>query len=198
MNPRMILSLVVISVASGAAGIGLFAFFTDQVQSTNNIFTAGTVDLKVNGADSVGAFIGGGNMKPGDCVTGSVDLSSASSLSPGDMDLDVAINVVNNKGADGLGDMPRFLRIATISYMGNPIVLSNVNGNGFVDLGDWDASNSGTTDLLTPGAGYGSGTFSLQVCLDSSAGNELQGDSVNLTVYFQLAQAVAPDLSANP
>lgn len=193
MEPRILASVAIVGVASATAGIGLFAFFSDTATSSSNLFSAGTVDLKVNNADSIGMFIGGSNMKPGDTFSGNVTLKNNGSITTG-LDLDIAIAISQNNGTDGVGNISKFLRIQNLDYGGTPITISDVNGNGFSDLGDWDVSNTNTTDLADPGAG--GRILNLTVVFDTSAGNDLQGDSATVTFTFFLAQVAAPDQPA--
>jgi predicted ribosomally synthesized peptide with SipW-like signal peptide len=48
---KVIFSLLMVSLVGAAIGIGTWAYFSDVETSTGNIFQAGTLDLKVDGAD---------------------------------------------------------------------------------------------------------------------------------------------------
>jgi predicted ribosomally synthesized peptide with SipW-like signal peptide len=48
---RLIAAILVISLVAAAISIGTWALFSDYEQSLNNTFTAGSLDLKVNGLD---------------------------------------------------------------------------------------------------------------------------------------------------
>ncbi|MCH7951808.1 hypothetical protein IH980_03670 [Patescibacteria group bacterium] len=63
---RLLLSLFTIGIV-GATAIGLSsAFFSDTETSTDNTFTAGSLDLKIDGEDNPSAIISVDDLKPGD------------------------------------------------------------------------------------------------------------------------------------
>lgn len=63
---RILLSLAMIAMVSTVAVGATRAYFSDTETSPNNTFTAGTLDLKVNNADSPVVTLIYDNMKPGD------------------------------------------------------------------------------------------------------------------------------------
>lgn len=62
---RILLSLLVIISVAGATIQLSSAFFSDTETSANNTFTAGTIDLKVNGTDNPEAIVNFNNLLPG-------------------------------------------------------------------------------------------------------------------------------------
>ncbi|MDI6826781.1 MAG: TasA family protein [Candidatus Aenigmarchaeota archaeon] len=67
MNTRILASLMVIGLVATAMGMGTYAYFYDIETSTGNTFTAGTLDLKVDGKDDPYVFVFSiSNAKPGD------------------------------------------------------------------------------------------------------------------------------------
>lgn len=67
------MSLLLLAVAALLAGLGTFAYFSDTANSTDNIFSSGTIDQKIsndgiNWADGTTATWTMSNMKPGDIV----------------------------------------------------------------------------------------------------------------------------------
>jgi predicted ribosomally synthesized peptide with SipW-like signal peptide len=68
MDKKILVSMMVIGLVAALAGAGLYAYFSDTETSTGNTFTAGTLDLKVDGQDDGGtvAYYTLSNMKPGD------------------------------------------------------------------------------------------------------------------------------------
>ena len=88
--------------------------------------------------------------------------------------------------------MDTFLRINLLDYdLSNKLgQISETNSNGFIDLEDWAApANAGVLDdlALTDLGGVGHNLV-MDICLDSSAGNTLQGDSVTSTFTVELNQ----------
>jgi predicted ribosomally synthesized peptide with SipW-like signal peptide len=65
MDKKILVSVMVIGLVAALAGAGLYAYFNDTETSSNNTFTAGTLDLTVNGP-GFSAPITLSNMKPGD------------------------------------------------------------------------------------------------------------------------------------
>lgn len=59
LNRKILTSLLVIAVVAVMVGMGTFAYFSDSETSTGNTFTAGTLDLQVNGRDdsNVGTLV---------------------------------------------------------------------------------------------------------------------------------------------
>lgn len=196
MQTRLLIAASVVSIASASLGAGFVAFFSDQGSAAGNLFDAGTLDLTLNGAESIGAFVGSPNMKPGDGFTGAVELRNAGSIVGSGVDLDITVDLDSARGADGVGRLASFLRLNAVEYgTSSALNIPDVNGNGFPDLEDWDLSNAGSRDIFDP---EGGAYLSVSFTFDESAGNQLQGDVVTANFHFQLAQTNAPDLVQNP
>ncbi len=195
MDPRMLLSLTIVGIASATAGIGVYAFFTDSAESIDNLLDGAIVNLEIDGADAITAFISGNDVLPGECVSGSTTLTNVGTRTGSVLDLDIAIDYVMDLGSDSTGNMAAFLELTTLTYDGTALALTDSNSNGFQDLEDWDASNAPSRDLTDPGtAGK---DLALEICLHTSAGDDLHGDSVTFDVDFMLGQvdAAAADLT---
>jgi predicted ribosomally synthesized peptide with SipW-like signal peptide len=66
-NKKVLASVFIISMLAFAMGYGTMSYFNDTETSTGNKFTAGTLDLKVDGQDNPNVVnIILSNMKPGD------------------------------------------------------------------------------------------------------------------------------------
>lgn len=184
-----------ISIVSALAlvGGGAFALFSNSGTSSGNIFATGTLDLKLTDSnettqDSVTASFGG-NLVPGGC-TGNQTLSlrNSGTIAANHAEVKLA-NVVTDTNSDASPDMDAFLRINTLTYDGSDVTsqITNSNGNGFKDLADW-AANPSVLDNLSLTNLSTDHPLVLDVCLDSSAGNTLQGDSVSSTFTVNLNQ----------
>ena len=94
---KILISLAIIGVVA-VIGVGAtVAYFSDTETSTGNTFTAGTLDLKVNGGD---VFIpyAVGNLKPGESRgTDTYVITNTGSL-PGILSLKVANVITNENG----------------------------------------------------------------------------------------------------
>lgn len=78
---KILASIVAIALMASALGIGTYAAFSDIETSTGNSFTAGTLDLKINGDDINYVAFDISNMHPGSQPKSSIVLSNAGSLS---------------------------------------------------------------------------------------------------------------------
>lgn len=191
MDVRMAGGIVIFGLTATGLGLGLDAFFGDTATSSNNIFSAGTVDLKVNDQENIGSFIGGSNVKPGDTFSGTVTLRNAGNIPA--VDLDMALSITSSTNGYSTEIPSRYLRISVLKYGDTNITIGDANGNGFPDLDDWDTNNGATRDLADPGTGR---TLNLTLVFDESAGSALHGSSSTVTFTFYLAQVAAPDQPA--
>lgn len=176
MNKKIALSAISILTSLALLGGATFAFFSDVGTSSENVFGAGALDLKLSddtpetNQDNVIASFGAADLGPGDCTDPQQLRLRNSGTVPGNH---VDIDASNSNGA-----MAAFLRLDTLNY-DSVDKLANIaesNGNGFKDLADWAADvdglhDLGLTDLNTDH------NLDMVVCLDESALNDLQGAS---------------------
>ena len=193
-NSRILLSIASIT-AAGALIIGAtFAFFSDSGTSSGNVFATGTLDLKLSDSDqavqdNVTASFGG-TLAPNDCTASqTLNLRNSGTTNASHAEI-TAANVVTDGAPAASPDIDTFLRIQTLTYDGGDVLGQipdqGADGNAFVDLADWQASagldNLALADLNTDHP------LVMVVCLDSSAGNDLQGDSDTVTFTVTLNQ----------
>jgi spore coat-associated protein N len=79
-NTKILGSIVMIALMASAVGIGTYAAFGDTETSVGNSFTAGTLDLKINGVDTNVVAFDLSNMRPGNQPKNTFVLSNAGSL----------------------------------------------------------------------------------------------------------------------
>jgi predicted ribosomally synthesized peptide with SipW-like signal peptide len=79
MDKKILVSMMVIGLVAALAGAGLYAYFNDTETSSGNTFTAGTLDLEVNGGGSV-LPISVSNMKPGDADEVTIKVDNTGSI----------------------------------------------------------------------------------------------------------------------
>lgn len=179
MNKRIILSSLSIFASLALAVGATYAFFSDVGTSNDNVFAAGTLDLKLSDdtpetdADNVTASFGGTALSPGDPVTGQLRLKNA-----GTINADHAEVAVVNTNSDQSTPLDEVLEITTLDYDTASVLglLADSNGNGWVDLDDLEAlglDNLALIDLAT------NHPLDLTVTFRSNAGNNYQGDSVD-------------------
>lgn len=225
-NTRILLSLGVIVAVSAALISATGAFFTDTEVSTSNTFAAGTLQLEVNGNNSVGTF--------------SVDLGNTSGMMPGDETGEGAI-VIGNRGSSNLGwvgyftttgdtvlakkvyikEMQmEFFRPDTSSWEPTDHFISNGVGSGtyaayYNTLAASDTNIPGKISLETFNdvaknnmMGVGGGVFmgalkpgytyrlTFTLALDESADNTYQGKSMNIGYTANATQINVDALAA--
>lgn len=136
LNTRVLLSLGVIVAVSAALISATGAFFSDTETSTGNTFSSGTLELEVNGNDSVGIF--------------SVDLGDTSGMMPGD-ETDEGAIVIGNTGSSNLGWVGYFTT-AGDTDMAKKIYIKEMQMEFFDPIfGNWEP----TDDFITNGTGSG-------------------------------------------
>ncbi len=201
MNKRILSSLLVLGLASTGLGYGTFAYFTDEETSTDNIFTAATLNLQTDDADGVTGTISAANFAPGDTTSGSVVLKNAGSLTTGvDLDLKAVMAYTDDTaaaegGACAAGDeMDKNIEITALSYGATDLLaqITDADADGIKSLDDLEAHGV-FADLADPGAA--GTTFSISVSFHTSAPNCNQADSVDMTLTFALQQVDATDLA---
>lgn len=192
----ILFSLIVIFLMATLIGGGIYAFFSDVEQSTDNSFTAGTLDLKTNGADGVTATITATCMKPGDRMpesgNASVNLTNVGNIDGSTLDINftyVECDGQNptefpaNMTADDFADE---LLVVVLTYDGTDLLsgISDVDGDGK------DMKEVAGADL-TGQAGINAGLskdFGIAVQLNASVGNNYQADGIDMTITFTLNQ----------
>ena len=115
--------LLVAAMATGVlgtvAGRGTMAYFTTQVQSQTNTFTAGTLRLEIADVDDaqsinpVTSSITFSNMKPGDTVYAPIELTNT-----GTLDLKYGLKYTTATAAGGDQDLAPALKLAIKSSVG--------------------------------------------------------------------------------
>lgn len=198
-------ALLVMAMVGG----GTWAYFSDTESSADNSLSAGTLDLKINNGDSPYTILNLTNKAPGDSGSGSTTLKNAGSLT-GEMDIATGA-VTNTAGAGGTefeggsGELGGVAKIA---------VYIDVDQSGAWSAGDIGLKNDGTTynnptalDYQTIDS-YASKTwggtagvenmladaqdnFIIAWQIPTSAGNNIQGDSVSIGFTFTLEQTSA-------
>jgi spore coat-associated protein N len=215
-----IAAFLIIALVSG----GTWAFFSDTETSSGNVFTAGTLNLKLSDSDQtdvdgVTASFGGSNLKPGDTVGPStITLKNAGTLTANHTDIKFQNAVTDNPGYDAamvadLGpnivDMSTVMVVSALSYGGNSLLTQTVPGtfdNSYIEAADNAGNNDGVItlnelnnviiqSLVAPAANDGTSVFSITVTIPTSVGNGIQGDVVNVTVTFGLFQDASQHLS---
>ncbi len=197
-----IAALLVIGIIGG----GTFAYFSDTESSTNNVLTAGTLDLNINGGNVAVTTLSVSDVAPGDSGSDNSTLANVGSLL-GELDISTSA-VLNTPGAGGT------------EYEGGSGELgANAELAMYIDVdqsSDWSAGDIGlksdNTTYTHPTAleyavidNYASKSWDATENMPASAadyfvmlwrvptgtGNDIQGDSVSVNVTFVLEQTTA-------
>ena len=174
---RAALSLGVV-LAVGATGT--FAYWTDAVPITGATFTAGTIDLKVNNADTVSGYtsLNLATMVPGNSMAGTLTIKNSgtaplkytatSSSTPVALSGAMTVKVTGDTSATGSSPS---MTCAGTALAGSATALGGLT----------DTPLLGTGRQLAAG---GSETICIQVTLPSTASSTLQGASSAVTFTF--------------
>lgn len=195
-------ALLIIGVIGGAT----LASFSDTESSTNNILTAGVLDLNIDGGNVAVTTLTVAAAEPGGSGSGSSTLANVGSMAG---ELDIATLAVTNTGAisgtseyaDDSGDLGAVAQIAM--YL-------DIDQSGTATAGDIGLQSDGSTYDPTGGLvydvvnNYASETWNEVITsmapsasddiiilwqVPTSAGNSIQGDSVSFDITFTLEQA---------
>ena len=195
-NKKIAMSALSIVTALSLMGGATYAFFSDSGTSSNNVFASGTLDLQLSNdnvtySNSVTGSFGQTNMIPGGTpVSGDLFLKNTGSVNSSD--IDITFSNAHTQALTGAGtvhteDMDKYLKIEVLTYDGVDLLsgLVNSNGNGFKDLDDLEAQGLPNLSGLTAGDDK---PLVMDIRLDISAPNEMQGDSVTTTINVTMNQ----------
>jgi predicted ribosomally synthesized peptide with SipW-like signal peptide len=171
---KVLIATLALALVAAFVGIGVYAQFTDVEKSTNNIFTAGTLNLTVDGKEGVNVpvYFNEGNIKPGDSGSAPITLANVGSID-GVASIEGEITT-QTPGPDGNNDLAGAIDIV-VKYNDVVKYSGKLNALGKTELG-----------FLTSGA---EGTVVFEWSLNVNVGNAVQGDSVTFNLVFYLDQA---------
>jgi len=200
--------LAVAVIAVGATG----AYFADTETSTGNSFTAGTMDLKIDGQDDpLVAVIDVDDMKPGDTKTYFYNWSNTGSITgaPSIRFFDVVDNDngltepeddVDATGGDGEGELSQYLLMKLnapgstgYAYPNDPMCFAASGTGNECPVSVWDnylsIGDAAPWEIWqTIAGGATNAPMVLEFSLPSSVDNVVQSDSVSFKVEFRLNQ----------
>lgn len=180
---RVLGGIAVTGAAAAGAGAGTMAYFSDTEDSTGNTVSAGTLDLTVDGSDSEQTTVSVGDVAPGESGSGSTTLRNTGTI---DGSVDLVFSSASNLEGDNPdsetdtsspGDLGGVLQV-TVS-VGSTQVLSGTFNSVF------DGSEADSNVAL---AASSSKDLTIDWSLPSTAGNDIQGDSVSGDITIQLNQ----------
>jgi spore coat-associated protein N len=185
-NKKIFLSILIVGTIASMAGAGTWAAFTDTGTSTANTFTAGTLDLTLNGLNTITGF-GIGPVAPKATGTaGSIVVRNAGTIDGNLVVSATAIqNLENGRNApellvDNSNDLGELGGAVTITIKDHaaasgvpPLYSGLVSGLSSSSLGSLPANTEKTLDI----------TYAI-----SDVGNEIQTDSLSFNMVFTLTQ----------
>lgn len=201
MSTKIILSLVVIAAVSAIAVGGTVAYFSDTETSTGNTFTAGTLDLNVDGGNINVVKFTVANTVPGASGTGTYTLNNVGSVN-GYIDLE-SISVVDDDvsctdpeaDVEGAGCGGTGAGTGELGANINVDLFIDANNNGIFDGGDTTIFTGSTLSAIASNyplnlpLNAGATTYiTLNWNIPTGAGNIIQSDSTTLDMSFELGQ----------
>lgn len=179
LSRKILAAIVVIGLIGFALGWGTYSLFSDTETSSGNTFTAGTLDLKVDGKDDpLPVFFNVGDVKPGDSGSRSIVLSNAGSLA-GKAYIHFK-NVVDDEGLNPESE--------TAGKLSDNLYIK-VLVNGVVKAEGYLSAIACTSHELGIIAGGSNLTVTIEWSIPSGVGNGIMGDSVTFDIEFSLVQA---------
>jgi len=181
MDKKILASIFMVSMLAFAMGWGTYSYFSDTETSSGNTFSAGTLDLKVDGKDDpLGIFFSVSGVKPGDSGSKNIVLSNA-----GTLDGKAYIHFKNVE--DKPGTTPESEPTPDNGELSQNLKIKVSNGTATVVEGFlYDIKCN--SYLLGTIAGGRSLTVTIEWSISSDVGNVIMGDSVTFDIEFSLVQ----------
>jgi len=198
---NILMSVLVIGIALAMMGMGTFSYFSDTETSNGNTFTAGTLDLKIDGKDKNVVKFTVDNMHPGSQIRGHWNLTNSGTIK-GYLDLE---NIGVTSYENGRSDVEKAAGDTTGGNPGkgkgelqdlvNVRLFVDYNRDGWISTGDKVFYNGKVGDLpssfdlnetLNPGE-----SVWISAIFDwwsSSSDDIAQSDSFTLDITFELGQ----------
>jgi len=190
----------------GIIGGGTFAYFSDTESSTNNILTAGTLDLNINGGNIAVTTLSVSDVAPGDSGSDNSTLANVGSLL-GELDISTS-TVLNTPGEGGTeyeggsGELGANAELAmyidvdqSTDWSDGDIGLKSDNTTytfatplEYAIIDNYASKSWNATENMSASA---EDYFVMLWQVDTGVGNDIQGDSVSVNVTFVLEQTTA-------
>jgi hypothetical protein len=174
-HPRRTVAALAVVLAAVGITVGSGANFTASAANPTNTFTAGTLTI---GSSSSSALFNSSNMRPGDTVTGTVDIQNTGSLS-GAFTLGTS-NVTDANGLLGQLD----LKVEDCGVW-NGSTAPTCNGSNIVYSGKANAIPAAVS--LGTFAASAKHQYKFDVTLPSTTGNAFQGTSASVQFDWKAA-----------
>lgn len=203
MDTKILTAVFVVGLVATMAGAGIYAYFSDTETSSDNVFTAGIMDLN-KPADAVIAI---DNAYPGytsDVYLIYVSMNDAvTTIDPDHMEIDVDTynfidSPVESGGVNTADDFKKQIEVIVLTWYDDDatddllsMVDDDADGNsGFISLYDVEAHGPFRPlhDIGKVGTGRLEVQFAMPTDLPAEDDNLFQGDSISITFEFAIAQ----------
>jgi spore coat-associated protein N len=200
---KLLISLMTVVSVTALVGGGIYAYFSDLESSNGNTFTAGTLDLNLDGGNINVVKFTVGDVKPSDSGGGTWTVTNVGGMA-GYLDLEncgvteaVGTTTDPELADEGGPDTPQLGNFLKVH------VFVDDNNNGSYDVGEADILGTAAVPVAvnTIAAGYdlnislagGGGTtyITLTWSVAADTDNRIQGDSATLDIGFELQQRAA-------
>lgn len=201
---RILISLMTIAVVGALVGGGIYAYFSDTETSTGNTFTAGTLDLNLDGGNTNVVKFTVDYVKPGDSGGATWTVANVGNIL-GYLDLE-SISVSEAIGTTTDPELADEPTSSDTTQLGNYLLVHifiDTNNNGSWDSGETDifGTNAAPAAINTIAGSYaldlslaasgGTNYITLLWSVGTATDNRIQGDSVTLNITFELQQNAA-------
>jgi len=198
---KILISLMAIALVVGLVGAGTVAYFSDTETSTGNTFTAGTLDLNLDGGNANVVKFTVADVKPGDSGGGTWTVANVGSIL-GYLDLE-SISFSETIGVTTDAELADEPTSADTTQLGNYLLAHlyiDADNSGTFTTGDTDIFGTAAAPAaintiaanyelnLALAASNGTNYIRLDWNVPSATDNRIQGDTVTLNITFELAQ----------
>ena len=197
---KVLASLLMIGMVAAMAGAGTFAYYVDTETSVGNTFTAGTLDLEVNGENPLSSSFTIENIQPSyrETVCKGMNLTNSGTcdgylsmwmenLVDDDNGLTEPEGDVDTTGGAGEGELSQYLCI---------VIWDDVCGNELYNgtLANFTANHNNSDNQIALGKLTAGQTryFPVGYYVPSGVGNIIQSDSSTFDVVIDLLQKEMP------
>jgi spore coat-associated protein N len=186
---KIFLGIITIAMVTGLMVGGALAYFSDTETSTGNAFTAGTLDLVVNGENPWADYefnVGPDVVRPGANGSQPINLRNSGTVSGlARIRIDVTADGDDENGVNepenALGDT------GPLGELDNNLMITVMNGSSTILSGYLSSINGSTYDIATLGASR-TANLTLNWSVAGSVGNVIQTDICVFSIAVTLEQ----------
>jgi predicted ribosomally synthesized peptide with SipW-like signal peptide len=173
-------ALLSLGIALGIGSVGTFAFWTDDVVISGTTFSAGTIDLRVNGADSLPTYttLNMSNAVPGNTIAGVLTIRNQGSAP---LKYTATTTASNADGKNVRGSLT--VKVTAATTVTGTYPTATCGGAAITGF----ATSFTAAAFLTPGRLLAPTTeeqICVQVTLDATAPSALQGGTTSVGFTF--------------